>query len=127
MMHASCHTREVASKVTKIRKASFKSDQTTFETLCVYKAIGDESPIKLRESHWPKLYWADITVFNNKKQQEEKASIPFLLPHEILLKLFEFGDPAFILGQAVSREDHCIRAAHAAACQPPQDPKAFFH
>ena len=38
----------------------------------------------LRGSKWPRLYCGRIRVWNRRSEQEEVASVPFLLPHEIV-------------------------------------------
>ena len=39
-----------------------------------------------------KLYWSKILCWNPKKQIQEMVEMPFLLPHELVAKLFEHGD-----------------------------------
>jgi len=39
---------------------------------------------KLRRRHWPKLYHADVRVWNRRLQAMEVISVPALLPHEVL-------------------------------------------
>jgi len=38
----------------------------------------------LKHSRWPPLHYASIRVMNPKTHQEDTASIPFLLPHELV-------------------------------------------
>ena len=42
--------------------------------------------------------------------------MPFLLPHEVVAKLFEHGDANFL------EEDRALLRAHAEACEPARDP-----
>ena len=48
--------------------------------------------------------------------------MPFLLPHEVVAKLFEHGDANFILSRAILEEDRALLRAHAEACEPARDP-----
>ena len=80
----------------------------------------------LKNNHWPKLYWADIPIFDPKQQIQKSVPMPFILPHELVATFFQWGEPEFILGQQVLQEDADLLARHAAACQPPKDPKTLF-
>ena len=80
----------------------------------------------LKNNHWPKLYWADIPIFDPKQQIQESVPMPFILPHELVATFFQWGEPEFILGQQVLQEDADLLARHAAACQPPKGPKTLF-
>jgi len=41
---------------------------------------------------WPSFYWADITVWDDKLQQNLKTALPFLLPHEVIETLYEHAE-----------------------------------
>lgn len=45
----------------------------------------------LKRTQWPKLYYASITVWDKDKQEETKAMLPFLLPHEVVAALAKRG------------------------------------
>ena len=48
----------------------------------------------MKQCKWPcKLYWAEVTVWSIKKQAEQLAWLPLLLPHEIVKGL---SDKAFL-------------------------------
>ena len=72
----------------------------------------------LKQHYWPKLYWSKIPCWNPKKQIQEMVEMPFLLPHEVVAKLFEHGDANFILSRAILEEDRALLRAHAEACEP---------
>lgn len=44
-----------------------------------------------RNSLWPKLYYADIPVYDNKQEVIQMKSHPFLLPHEWLATALQHG------------------------------------
>ena len=45
----------------------------------------------LKNNHWPKLYWADIPIFDPKQQVQKSAPMPFILPHELVATFFPMG------------------------------------
>ena len=57
-----------------------------------------------KESTWPKLYYADITVVDRKAGKSCKARHPFLLPHEVLAALREQNGDAAMADLCVSAE-----------------------
>lgn len=59
-----------------------------------------------KDSDYPPYYWADIPVYDAKKQQTIIVSLPFLLPHEVLHSLFVKGK----LGNATSTRENCSKA-----------------
>ena len=68
-------------------------------------------------------YYADIELHDPAKLQENReVSLPFLLPHEIAGKLFEFGDPTWILSREVLQEDAELIEKFSSSCQPARDP-----
>ena len=54
----------------------------------------------LKGSLWPKLYWAEIRVWNRYKYKEEKAWVAMALPHEILFQLVKFGNLTILQDKA---------------------------
>ncbi|CAE7307171.1 unnamed protein product [Symbiodinium sp. CCMP2592] len=80
----------------------------------------------LKGSHWPDCYYADIELHDPKLQANRQVSLPFLLPHEILGKLFEFGDSAWILSQDVLQEDAELIEKFSLSCQPARDPATIL-
>ena len=74
----------------------------------------------------PRYTGPKLPLFNNKKQVEQQASMPFLLPHEIVRTFFELGDPAAILGKSALQEDMQLLEKHALACEPPKDPAGIL-
>ncbi|CAE7201968.1 unnamed protein product [Symbiodinium sp. CCMP2592] len=80
----------------------------------------------LKGSHWPDCYYADIELHDPKLQENRQVSLPFLLPHEILGKLFEFGDSAWILSQDVLQEDAELIEKFSLSCQPARDPATIL-
>ena len=80
----------------------------------------------LKQHHWPKLYWSKIPCWNPKKQIQEMVEMPFLLPHEVVAKLFEHGDANFILSRGILEEDRALLRAHAEACEPARDPATIL-
>ena len=45
-----------------------------------------------KSSHWPPLYWTDVLVWLDKKQKEDIAQVPFLLPREIVHVVLQWAD-----------------------------------
>ena len=80
----------------------------------------------LKQHHWPKLYWSKIPCWNPKKQIQEMVEMPFLLPHEVVAKLFEHGGANFVLSRAILEEDRALLRAHAEACEPARDPATIL-
>ena len=62
----------------------------------------------LKQHRWPKLYWSKIPCWNPKKQIQEMVEMPFLLPHEVVAKLFERGDANFISSRGILEEDRAL-------------------
>ena len=52
--------------------------------------------------------------------------MPFLLPHEVVAKLFEHGDANFILSRGILEEDRALLRAHAEACEPARGPATIL-
>ena len=53
----------------------------------------------LKDSGWPKPYWAKVRVWHNPEQRRKEDWLPLLLPHEIVHFMFFKGDPAKLLTQ----------------------------
>ncbi len=66
----------------------------------------------LKATEWPRLYWAPIRLWSDKKQDIVTQQLPFLLPHEIIAKIFEKGNPTiFKEGLQPDDEQHLQHAA----------------
>ena len=110
----------LAGQITAARTASlFKGAQASGATgVDDLAAVGDKNAARslkrkmLKGSHWPDCYYADIELHDPKLQENHQVSLPFLLPHEIVGKLFEFGDSTWILSQHVLQEGFLCRASH---------------
>ncbi|CAE7560351.1 unnamed protein product, partial [Symbiodinium microadriaticum] len=76
----------------------------------------------LNGSHSPDFYYADIELHDPKLEENREVSLPFLLPNEIAGKLFEFGDPTWILSRQVLQEDAELIEKFSSSCQPARDP-----
>ena len=120
----------LGGQITAARTASlFKDAQASGATgVDDLASVGEKNAARglrrkmLKGSHWPDSYCADIELHDPKLQENREVSLPFLLPHEIVGKLFEFGDPTWILSRQVLQEDAELIEKFSSSCQPARDP-----
>ena len=68
----------------------------------------------IKNKQWPPLYWAQVRVWNLKEHKEELQWLAFLLPHELLETLADYGDIEKLLTSDLLDD---ISKEHLVECQ----------
>ena len=84
-----------ASRTQEIINVVADAGVSTFASL--KRKVGPNTARDLRRTmlkgcQWPDLYWAQVRVWNTKKNKEEWQWLAFLLPHEYISALAKYGN-----------------------------------